>query len=232
MTFNSLAPMRRNRISSRPASVSKDHCPSFLMSGIGSGQSSLPTDRIARLEFLGSTVIRFFSRAFAANMAAMFLSRTGSSEDTRSSPAGPRISFRAGRSKISVAWINASEACFGVANAFGAGCDRADAFCTDCFAALESVAAVQNSPISKRNPGIIVSKVVATLFMCFSLIMFDYLRRPPPPPREPPREPPPILEEPRELLARAPPPPLEAPPRAPPPLLELPLAPDDTLRLP
>src|SRR5882762_9632240 len=160
----------------------------------------------------------------------MFLSRTGSSEDTRSSPSGPRISFRAGRSKVAVAWINASEACFGVANAFGAGCDRVDAFCTDCFPALESVAAMHNKAISKRNPGIIVSKAVATFdLMCFSFIMFDYLRRPPPP-REPPREPP-ILEEPRELLARAPPPPLEAPPRAPP-LLELPPAPDDTLRLP
>src|SRR5882762_6431864 len=162
----------------------------------------------------------------------MFLSRTGSSEDTRSSPSGPRISFRAGRSKVAVAWINASEACFGVANAFGAGCDRVDAFCTDCFPALKSVAAMQNTAISKRNPGIIVSKAVATFdFMCFSLIMFDYLRRPPPP-REPPREPP-ILEEPRELLARAlpPPPPPEASPRASSPFLELPLAPDDTFRL-
>src|SRR6267143_4228234 len=55
---------------------------------------------------------------------------------------------------------------------------------------------------------------------------FDYRRRPPPP-REPP-----ILEEPRELLARAllPRVRLESPLRPPP--LELALEPDDTLRLP
>ena len=69
--------MRRNTISSRPALLSKYHFPFFATMGIGTGQSSSPMDRMARLEFFGSMTTAFFSPAFAANALATFLSRTG-----------------------------------------------------------------------------------------------------------------------------------------------------------
>jgi len=93
MASSSLEPMRRKRTSWRPALVSKIHFPALFTSGIGSGQSSLPTEMMARLEFLGSMATSFFSRALTANAMALFLSWTGSSEDTKSSPSGPRISL-------------------------------------------------------------------------------------------------------------------------------------------
>ena len=43
--------MRRKRISSRPCFESKYHFPFCLTMGTGSGQSSLPTERIARFWF-------------------------------------------------------------------------------------------------------------------------------------------------------------------------------------
>src|SRR6516162_1869726 len=76
---------------------------------------------MARFEFFGSMVTEFFWRALAANSAAMFLSRTGSSEETKSSPCGPRICFKAEGSKGSVALIKASAASWGVVNVFWAG---------------------------------------------------------------------------------------------------------------
>src|SRR5215467_6449137 len=143
MASSSLEPMRRKRISCLPALVSKDHFPFFCTIGIGSGQSSFPTERIARLGFFGSLVTSFFSRAFAANVAALFLSWTESSEDNKSSPSEPRISFKAGRSYESAALINASAASFEVANVFGADPDVAEAVCAASLKALEEIAATQ-----------------------------------------------------------------------------------------
>jgi len=85
-----------------PTLVSKIHFPALFTSGIGSGQSSLPTEMMARLEFLGSMATSFF-RGLLLQMQCIILVWTGSSEETKSSPSGPRISFRAGASKFSVA---------------------------------------------------------------------------------------------------------------------------------
>ena len=48
MVASSFAPMRRVRISSLPAAVSKRQPLSVFTSGIGSGQSSLPVSRTIR----------------------------------------------------------------------------------------------------------------------------------------------------------------------------------------
>ena len=57
MAFNSFRPIRRFRISSLPAFVSKDQAEPFLRMGIGNGQSSFPTWR-------RTSSSPFFSREF------------------------------------------------------------------------------------------------------------------------------------------------------------------------
>jgi len=57
MVFNSFRPIRRFRISSLPAFVSKAQAEPFLRMGIGNGQSSFLTRRIASSS-------PFFSREF------------------------------------------------------------------------------------------------------------------------------------------------------------------------
>src|SRR5580700_7604432 len=54
MASSSLAPIRRKRMSRRPALASKYHFPLFLISGTGSGHSSSPTMMVARFGFDGS----------------------------------------------------------------------------------------------------------------------------------------------------------------------------------
>jgi len=141
--------MRRKRTSWRPALVSNNHFPPLFTRGMGSGQSSLPTEMVARLEFLGSRATSCFSRALAANAVALFLSWIGSSEDTKSSPPGPRISLRVGRSKFSAAKNSAAAASSGVANPFCAGRDGV-VVCWSDFWARGYATEVQHNTIGKR----------------------------------------------------------------------------------
>src|SRR5215469_11375922 len=78
------------------------------------GQSSLPTKRTARALFFGSMFTTCFTRAFAANSSARFLSWIGSAEERKSFPSGPNIASKPGTSYSSAARIKAAAACSGV----------------------------------------------------------------------------------------------------------------------
>ncbi len=95
---------------------------------MGSGQSSFPTETIARLGSFGSGSTVSFSRAFAAKAVAASRSFTGSPVTTRSSPSGPRIAFMAGASKLSDAETRASAASRAVANVFCAAAGAGTGF--------------------------------------------------------------------------------------------------------
>jgi hypothetical protein len=162
--------MRRKRTSWRPALVSYNHFPPLFTRGMGSGQSSLPTEMVARLEFVGSRATSCFSRALAANAMALFLSWTGSSEDTKSSPPGPRISLRAGRSKFSAAKNSAAAASSGVANPFCAGWDGLVVWCSD-FCACGYATEVQNKTTGKSAWKILNRCTAGIDMMYFSLFI-------------------------------------------------------------
>ena len=76
MASSSLAPIRRKRMSCRPALASKYHFPFFLTSGTGNGHSSSPTMMVARFGFEGSVAMEFLERASVAKATALFLSCT------------------------------------------------------------------------------------------------------------------------------------------------------------
>jgi len=154
MASSSFLPMRRFRISCRPALVSKDQRPPFRTIGKGAGQSSGPTIRIARSGFFASGITSLFWRARAEKAMPVFRSWTGSSVTIRSSLSGPRICFRAGTSQSPVALIRASAACRGVSKV--------------CCAA-EARAGERRS-----------THAIETAFM--ALIAVLRRRRPPPPP--------------------------------------------------
>src|SRR5580700_40290 len=59
----------------------------------------------------------------------MALSRTGSSEATKSSLPAPRICSSEGTSKLPAAWTSTSAASLGVANVFGLCDEASDGFC-------------------------------------------------------------------------------------------------------
>ena len=166
---------------------------------MGSGQSSLPTDMVALFAFFGSTSTEYFSLVLATNSAARFLSPTASSEETRSSLPGPRISFKADASKASAAWISASAAAFGVSNPFCVVCGAAASF----FVGDAPKGRPANTSRVETINGIF-SDINDFDFIGFSRLNGFYRRRPPPllpppdpPPREPPPREPPMLEAPR-----------------------------------
>src|SRR6267142_1893870 len=86
---SSFLPMRRNRISSLPATVSKYHEPLFFTKGIGNGQFSAPTTRV--MAPFGSVTNRCISWYLTTKLARVSESSTGSPEEMTSFPAGPRM---------------------------------------------------------------------------------------------------------------------------------------------
>src|SRR6266850_3302296 len=89
MAASSFLPMRRNRISSLPAIVSKYHKPLFFTKGIGNGQFSAPMTRVTVL--FGSVTNRCISWYLTTKLARVSESSTGSPEEMTSFPAGPRM---------------------------------------------------------------------------------------------------------------------------------------------
>ena len=154
---------------------------------MGSGQSSFPTDRIARSLFFGSGSTASFSRALAAKAVAAARSFTDSPVTTRASPSGPRIAFMAGASKLSDAETRASAASRAVANVF---CGAAEAGTGFSWAAAAAERIRTCAPAATQSESHLSTPA--------------HRRLPPPPPRDPPPPPrEPALEEPLELLALA-----------------------------
>ena len=119
-----------------------------------------------------------------------FLSCTGSSVTTRSTPSGPRICLQGRTSNCSAARISASAAASGVANVV---CCRRGR--------LEPRPCARTEPDSSAQRPRRAPRRAATV-RTVSRSSCAHLRRPPPPPPPPPPRDP-MLEEPRELLARA-----------------------------
>src|SRR6185295_12861293 len=170
MASSSLAPMRRSRISLRPALASKYHLPLRFTIGTGYGQSSLPTERKDRLRFFGSGVTRVFSFALAENVAALCLSCVLSAVSTSSAPPGPRISSRAGTSYFSAASIKAA----------AASCEVANPFCLT--GGLPAAPTTQERTITQTDQRILgVNSLFGFTFIFFSsktcLLIFDRPRR-------------------------------------------------------
>ena len=119
MAASSLRPIRRSRISSFPASVSKRQPPASFTSGTGNGQSSLPitSTRASGL---------FSSRRQRSAMAAAKISRlrravATSDESTSVRPSGPKIAITSSRLPALAASMRARTASSGVANVRWAG---------------------------------------------------------------------------------------------------------------
>src|SRR5229473_3626016 len=167
MASNSLAPMRRFKISSRPTLVSKVHLPFCFTIGIGTGKSSLPTVRMARFGFFESIPSLFFSFALAANATARFLSATGSSELRISLLSGPRISVKAATSNDSAAWMRLSVASFGVLNCFCLDLEAAVAFCL-----VFSGAACNANP---AEPNKTIAQATKEIFNGFMMLDLDFI---------------------------------------------------------
>ena len=91
-------PMRRARISSRPAAVSKNHCPSCFTSGMGNGQPSAPISSVTLESELVINCV--FSVRRWTNILNPAVACTTSGE-IKSCPAGPKIACRALVSSIS-----------------------------------------------------------------------------------------------------------------------------------
>src|ERR1035438_6011894 len=113
MAPSSLAPMRRLRISSLPAPVSKSHRPSCLTRGMGKGQPSAPSCSSC-LESDAATRLTFSLTRFMNSSCSAAASTT--STDTRACPAGPKIACRALVSLASTAALRASTAASGETN--------------------------------------------------------------------------------------------------------------------
>src|SRR5580692_1590831 len=90
MAETSLRPMRRNKISVFPASVSKNQALPFMARGIGAGQFSAPM--YSMTDPSGSFTKRCISRYLRAKLVWFSASWIGSPEKTMSRASGPRIS--------------------------------------------------------------------------------------------------------------------------------------------
>ncbi len=179
-----------SRISCRPAFVSNRQRPPFSTIGIGIGQSSAPTIRVATSRVVGIPRRPRSSRGPARRRRWLwFLSWTGSSVTTRSMPSGPRISFK--RRHVEV--LGGGDQRLrspppGVANVF-------------CCRWLRSRRAAGASTHGTRATAPSARRAVVPGRRAHRAHLL-----PPPPPPPPPRPPPPrrpMLDAPRELLARA-----------------------------
>ncbi len=122
MAASSFSPMRRNRISSLPASVSKYQEPRLFTKGIGNGQFSAPTTRVTAPS--GSVTNRCISWYLTTKAARASASSVGSPDE--------RISFAAAPRMFKGDW--SSLACMAVKRALLASSAEAKVRCPGCWA--------------------------------------------------------------------------------------------------
>jgi hypothetical protein len=110
MAVSSSSPTRRLMISSLPATVSKNHTPSFRTMGIGSGQFWSPISRTKRSSDLRTSWVYWASDLEnAANSSASCFG----SPDRSSFTSGPKIMSTAALSRALAAVVRALTASFG-----------------------------------------------------------------------------------------------------------------------
>ena len=127
---------------------------------------------MARSGFFGSMAIEVFRCASSANAMAMFLSRTVSSEATRSSPPGPRIFVSAATSKVPAALMSASAASFGVVKvSWFCGEDSGGFACENKREEVSNVKAQERPTIDKLTKAFRASTFVFLGFILVSSFM-------------------------------------------------------------
>src|SRR5580658_4103002 len=204
MAANSLRPIRRARISSFPATVSKNQRPSpFCFSGMGKGKLSTPSTRICDL----SSILRqrFMVPYAATKASAVSLSWVASPEATSCFDSGPKIATTVSGFPDCAAAMSALPASSGEANVLASAVDAAGVSGL-LHEERQMMSARINSidPLKKfvlRSRCNCDMRVLRRSFL-LPIIGGNYLRPPQPPP-------PPRLDQPRELsaLESQPPPP-------------------------
>src|SRR6266478_977099 len=203
----SLRPIRLNRISFLPASVSKYHELPLLTRGRGVGQFLAPMYKT--IVPSGSFTKRCISCYLCTKLARLLASSVSSPDETICFPSGPRISSITFSSLL----------CTAVTNALLASSGDENVFCPRCCPTERT-----GKPPANKMPTVAISRrLVQSNLSKFSFLLrmwllsiskfhdvpgisqnFDYQCLPPPPPRAPP--PPPKLALPRdEKLLSCPP---------------------------